>query len=170
MQPAAARSCSSVLDQTRAGLRERRVVVAEDLDTSRKTHPRRLLCVDDHQGLLSILRDLLETFGYSVLTASSGREAIKLLDENCMDLVIVDYEMPDMNGSALAEAIKDATPELPVLMFSGCISKPDLDELQYVDCFVPKGQMTELLLLEVARLLSSQIPKLRRSLSSAHQT
>jgi CheY-like chemotaxis protein len=115
-----------------------------------------LLCIDDHKDQLGLLRDLLETFGYSVVTASGGNQGLKVLGRSRVDAVILDYEMPGMDGTEVARAVKASRPELPVLMFSGYASELDSGALQHVDCFVPKGQMTEVLLLEIAKLVSSK--------------
>jgi DNA-binding NtrC family response regulator len=54
---------------------------------------RTLLCVDDNQGCLNIHKTILEDLGYTVLTARSGREGLKVFASNAIDAVLLDYQM-----------------------------------------------------------------------------
>lgn len=67
---------------------------------------------------------MFEMAGYRVLTASSGRRGIELVNENVVDAVVVDYEMPEMNGYDVALALKRTQPDLPIVLFSGLTSIP----------------------------------------------
>jgi two-component system capsular synthesis sensor histidine kinase RcsC len=62
---------------------------------------------------------MFEKLGFQVLTASSGEEGLRLLASNPVDLLVTDYEMPDMNGEAVTLAAKELDPDIPVLLFSG---------------------------------------------------
>ena len=55
---------------------------------------------DDDRESLQIRKLLLETQGYSVLTADNGPEGLRLLAENPVDIIVLDYVMPDMDGLA----------------------------------------------------------------------
>ena len=112
-----------------------------------------LLCVDDNQSSLNICRIILQDFGYKVLTASSGREGLEVFASNVIDAVILDYQMPEMNGELVAGEMKRANPRIPILMLSGCVSLPE-SALLLVDEFVPKGEPVEFLLLAVRQVLS----------------
>lgn len=69
-----------------------------------------VLVVDDEQGILEALADLLREEGYRVLTASHGREALERMAEVKPDLVLTDWMMPVLDGPALIERIQgDAT-------------------------------------------------------------
>jgi len=57
-----------------------------------------VLCIDDDKKALHARKPVLETAGYNVLTASSGRIGLRLLERHPVQLVILDYRMPDMNG------------------------------------------------------------------------
>src|SRR5690349_3845255 len=65
-----------------------------------------LLWIDDFQPGLALYRSMFEGLGFKVLTASSGKQGVKLAAENLIDVVVTDYEMPGMNGEAVAVAIK----------------------------------------------------------------
>lgn len=115
--------------------------------------PKCLLCVDDHPEVLSIMGEFLRVFGYSVLTAPSGPRGLQLLQRNPVDAVILDYEMPKMDGAELALRIKSGWPELPVLMFTGYPSDVPEDIRRSVDAFVVKGDPAEKLLQTLRALL-----------------
>lgn len=69
-----------------------------------------LLCVDDNQDVLDCERAFLETFGYTVLTALSGEKGLELACIHSVDIVIVDYVMPDMNGQEFAIEMRRLRP------------------------------------------------------------
>lgn len=72
-----------------------------------QTRTSRVLCVDADAPTLTLRKTLLEAAGYSVLTAASGREALRIMDEKSdVDLVLLDYVMPGMNGDELAERLR----------------------------------------------------------------
>ena len=96
-----------------------------------------VLCVDDDDSVRSMLQILLQSQGYKVLTASSGREALELVPLSRPDAVIVDYSMPGMNGAETAGRLKRLRPGTPVVMFSGSVDIP-ARELALVDRRVRK--------------------------------
>jgi CheY-like chemotaxis protein len=61
-----------------------------------------LLCIDDNEDVLECEKSFLESFGYSVLTAAGGGKGLELASEHSVDVVILDYFMPEMNGQEAA--------------------------------------------------------------------
>ena len=57
-----------------------------------------ILCVDDNEQELSVLKFMLATNGYRVVSATNGQEAIDIFSEIQVDLVLADHAMPQMNG------------------------------------------------------------------------
>jgi len=112
-----------------------------------------LLCVDDNQSCLKICKMVLEDFGYKILTCSSAREGLEVFASHAIDAVILDYQMPEMNGELVAAEMKRTNPRIPILMLSGWVSLPE-SALQLVDQFVAKGDPVEFLLLAVQQVLS----------------
>jgi CheY-like chemotaxis protein len=112
-----------------------------------------LLCVDDNQGCLNIHKTILQDLGYTVLTASSGREGLQVFASNAIDAVLLDYQMPDMNGEMVAAGLRKMNPGVPILLLSGYESLPE-STLRLVDEFIPKGNSAEFLLLAIQQLLS----------------
>ena len=85
----------------------------------------RILCVDDEDYNLDLLESLLRPHGYETLTALNGREALAVLAEKSVDLVLLDINMPVMNGHELCKKIK-SDPQLshiPVIMITSLDSK-----------------------------------------------
>jgi len=78
-----------------------------------------VLVVDDSQTNRSILRNLLEQWGFRALVAASGEEALRLLGENPgVTLVVTDMQMPGMDGVQLARAVSNRYPGLPMILLS----------------------------------------------------
>jgi CheY-like chemotaxis protein len=113
-----------------------------------------LLCVDDNAWVLNVTKKVLEQKGYGVLTASGGKEAIKVFRANRVDLVVLDYEMPGMKGHEVAVWIKSLNPRTPVVLHSGAPMVPDA-AIRATDAFVPKGTETHHLVTVIANLLTS---------------
>ena len=83
-----------------------------------------LLWIDDFAPALSLYKVMLEGLGFRVLTASSGKAGVRIASTNRLDLVVTDYEMPEMNGEEVALAVKALNPSIPVLLFSGSALVP----------------------------------------------
>jgi two-component system response regulator GlrR len=91
--------------------------------TQRK--PARLLLVDDDPGLLKLLGMRLTSEGYTVLTAESGAEGLRLLGREKIDLVISDLRMDEMDGMALFAEVQKVQPGMPVIILTAHGSIPD---------------------------------------------
>lgn len=78
-----------------------------------------VLVVDDEAGIRESLSGILTDEGYQVLTAASGEEALKEVEEHSPDLVLLDVWLPGMDGIETLKKIKKASPELSVVMISG---------------------------------------------------
>ncbi|POU72256.1 two-component system response regulator GlrR [Leclercia sp. LSNIH6] len=91
--------------------------------TSRK--PAHLLLVDDDPGLLKLLGMRLVSEGYSIVTAESGQEGLKVLGREKIDLVISDLRMDEMDGMQLFTEIQKLQPGMPVIILTAHGSIPD---------------------------------------------
>ena len=110
-----------------------------------------LLCIDDNHDVLDCERAFLETFGYTVLTALSGRKGLELASVHPVDVVIVDYVMPEMNGQEFAIKMKRLRPQAPIIMLSAALDVPK-EALNLVDAFVAKDHLSSQLLPMIAQL------------------
>jgi CheY-like chemotaxis protein len=109
-----------------------------------------ILCIDDNESILNYEKTLLERAGYAVLTAASADQALRLATMCEIDAVLLDYEMPGMNGDEIALEIKRMRPELRILLLSG--SEVPSRALTLVDAFVHKLDASRQLLPMIADL------------------
>lgn len=108
-----------------------------------------LICIDDYPEMLQFLRGMLEHSGYAVLTATNGPQGLKMLAGNGVSGVVVDFDMPGMNGGEVAAAIRAMRPRIPILMLSGSIVAEEV--LNLVDGFLVKSRPINDLAQEVDR-------------------
>lgn len=84
-----------------------------------QTKKERILVVDDAVDTLEVIQRNLTSQGFLVFTASNINDAIKLLENNAVDLVITDYKMPGANGLDLIKHIRENYRDLEVIMITG---------------------------------------------------
>jgi two-component system NtrC family response regulator len=77
-----------------------------------------ILIVDDEKNYLLVLEALLSAEGYETMTAQSGNEALRLIDESDLDLILTDMKMPGLSGMDLLVESKKRKPEVPVIMMT----------------------------------------------------
>ncbi len=97
----------------------------------------RILLVDDDRGARESIKLLLTIDRHNVVEASGGAEAIELLKGQTFDLAILDYFMPDLQGSQVALRMKDMVPSLPILMITAYLEKLE-DSDKQVDAVIGK--------------------------------
>ena len=85
------------------------------------THSATILIVDDDAGSRDALAPLLQDEGYSTLSAANGKQALAIVAQNPPDLILLDVVMDDLDGYAVAAAIKanPATASIPIIMITG---------------------------------------------------
>lgn len=99
---------------------------------------KKILIVDDDPEVVEVLRRFLEKGpqGYVVQTASNGAEAVEILDRDPPDLVLLDINMPGMNG---LDVLKHIDRSIPVMMISGNTDATPAEALkQGVFAYIPK--------------------------------
>jgi two-component system autoinducer 1 sensor kinase/phosphatase LuxN len=111
-----------------------------------------VLCVDDECNGLEGRKMLLEDAACKVLVAISGAEALQLFASHPVDLVLLDYHMPGMNGDVVAEHMKALQPDVPIALVSADDGLPE-SALKWVDAFVSKSESPANLLQIVEHLL-----------------
>lgn len=79
-----------------------------------------ILIVEDKSEFRKIYGDRLRFDGYDVKDAADGKEALKVLEENSVDLIITDINMPNMDGYELIQAVRanESTKDIPILVMS----------------------------------------------------
>jgi CheY-like chemotaxis protein len=112
-----------------------------------------ILCVDDETTGLAIRKMTLESQGYRVMTADNGAESLAIFSSQAIDLVMLDYKMPGMNGDVVADRMKRLKPAVPILLLSAYVDLPR-ETLAAVDMYLTKGQGPRTMLKAVAELLT----------------
>jgi CheY-like chemotaxis protein len=127
---------------------------------SRTTHrsAKLILFVDDEPSLLSMRRLVFETLGYSVLTATCGEGALKVLATYPVDAVVLDYLMPGMDGEETARRIRKVRSDIPIILSTACLTVPER-VLEVVTAAVGKGAKPEVLI----EVLEQHLPSFAQS-------
>jgi CheY-like chemotaxis protein len=112
-----------------------------------------ILCVDDEDLPRTLRKLILQKQGYQVITASSGAEALALLERGGIRLVLTDQLMPGMTGTELTKLVKSTRPAMPVILISGVNEIPP--DAIYADRFISKVGGTQLLFDTVAEVLAA---------------
>ena len=85
----------------------------------RATQSSVILLVDDNNDGILARRSVLEELGYTVVAASSGEQALSIVEKQGVDLVVTDYKMQPLNGVELIGRLREMRPELPIILLSG---------------------------------------------------
>ncbi len=113
----------------------------------------RILVVDDDSIVLSSCDRILRAEGHEIVTARSASEALRTLEGDTFDLMLVDVKMPEYDGMYLTGNVKQRWPDLPVIMMSGYPTDETVSsssDLGAVD-FLPKPFLPEELIASVAK-------------------
>ncbi len=89
------------------------------LETTTVEYANTLLLVDDEPKILSILKRILRSDGYNLLTASSGLEALELLAKHAVQVIVADQRMPNMSGAEFLGIVKQLYPDTIRIILSG---------------------------------------------------
>lgn len=113
-----------------------------------------ILSVDDEPNIVYTRQMLLESAGYAVVNASGGNSALHRFSVDPIDLVLLDYYMPDLNGDLVAAEMKQRKPLVPIIMISASLGVAERVS-PFVDSFIAKGDGPEVLLATIQHLLST---------------
>src|SRR5207245_4608027 len=102
--------------------------------------PARVLLVDDDLRHLELHAQIMKMSGFSVITAPGPIEAISIAADttDSIEVAVIDYHMPIMNGCLLADRLKLMCPEMKIILHSGAVTVPE-DEMTSIDIFIPKS-------------------------------
>lgn len=117
--------------------------------------PQRILAVDDNTYTLRILEHTLESAGFQVITAVSGREALNLINRHGMPhLAIVDWHMPGMSGIEFSRAVREFS-DLPIVMLTAVSNEDDIVRTidQFAEDYIVKPFSPAELVARVKRVL-----------------
>ncbi len=111
-----------------------------------------VLCVDDESIGLRVRKILLESHGFHVLTANDGQQGLDLFTDNAIDLVVLDYYMPGLNGGDVAAEMRRRRPHIPIIFLSAHFSLP-AQALELADAFLTKGDPPDVLIEKIHQLV-----------------
>lgn len=110
------------------------------------------MCIDDEPNALTTRKLLLSKAGYAVLTAMTSASAMQVFTSEHVDLVIIDYLLPDRSGGETASEMKRLKPEVPVIVYTGLAERPAGTE--DADLVLSKGLAPEEFLAAIANLIA----------------
>ena len=132
----------------------------EPTSNASQTHRKqpRILVAEDMQLLVRLMRFHLERADYEVIAAADGVQALARCEEQIPDLILLDVEMPGLNGFQVLDKLRsnDATRHIPVIMLTAHAKDATLFEewAGTADCFMTKPFTPDVLVGEVQRILS----------------
>ena len=119
-------------------------------------HPiREILCIDDDEQSLRVRTIVLETLGYHVWAESDARNALGALEDHDIAAVVMDYQMPGMNGGQAAVAMKRLRPDVPVMILSALPWLPEGAPTDAIDMFVQKGEPMKVLANRIEDMIAA---------------
>jgi len=87
--------------------------------------PQKILVVDDELQIVRVARSYLEKAGYRVLTASNGKEALFVARHEKPDLVVLDLQMPEMDGLEFTRRVRAEQPDIAIIMLTARVEEMD---------------------------------------------
>lgn len=116
-----------------------------------------LLIIDDEEGIIRYYKKLLESEGYNVLVAQDAEEGImQIIKTHKIDLILLDINMPEVDGGEMWDVIQEYNPDLNVLAFSVRNMDEQRKFIPFADDYFDKSQSVEILLQKVSRILNCQ--------------
>ena len=114
-----------------------------------------ILVVEDDKNTRKLITTILKNYGYATIEATNGLEALDVLDHNHVDLMVLDVMMPQMDGYELAQTLRDAGSQMPMLMLSAKSNVQDIKQgfVVGIDDYLTKPFDFEELLLRIKALL-----------------
>lgn len=121
----------------------------------------RVLIADDDEGILQVISDILDKAGYRVASVKNGYEAFEKILINDFDLIILDINMPKMNGIDTVKVIREQDPFVYILLISGEAETEEIKEAldNGANSFLPKPFSREILLENIEKINFERIKK-----------
>jgi two-component system response regulator QseB len=113
--------------------------------------PITLLCIDDRPQLLEMRKTLLESHGYRVKMALSGRTALKMLQDASVAAILLEYKSEGLDAEAVACHLKQRFPQIPIVLVSAYACTPERI-LWLVDEYLMRSELSEGLIPAIERV------------------
>ncbi len=114
-----------------------------------------ILCIDDDPAILQLQKNILEINAYTVLTAPDGPAGVALASKCPVDVVVLDFKMPGMDGAETAEALWHEQPDLPIVICTGFFDAVPEWLRWFAAAYLHKGDGPEALLSAIRALTSN---------------
>lgn len=128
-----------------------------------------ILCVDDEPTLLELYGTLLESKGYKVLSAPDGPTGIALTRKHAVDAVVLDFNLPGMDGNQVAQVLRKEQPTLPVVIWTGSPDETPESLKWFADVLLHKGDGPLALLLAIEKILKDSATRNKPSHRMNHK-
>jgi DNA-binding response OmpR family regulator len=126
-------------------------------DDNAKKETKRILIVDDEEGIVKIVKMYLEHHHYEVITANDGQEGLDKVKTDKPDLIVLDLMLPKMNGYKVCGLLKKDTryAKIPIILFSAKSQEKDIKLGQEVgaDAYLTKPFESDVLLAKIKELI-----------------
>lgn len=132
----------------------------QPLRPTSETQRHRVLIVDDSAVIRALMAQVLATSGYDVTTAANGLEGLSVLERSTFSCVVLDVDMPEMDGFSLLERLRPRWPSLPVAMFTSNSSPAHRQQASTLgaNAYIVKSEFDESLLVStVAKLIGAKL-------------
>jgi two-component system, OmpR family, response regulator CpxR len=113
-----------------------------------------ILCVNGNEQELSVLKFMLSTNGYKVVSAVTGQEAIGAFGSMQIDLVLTEMNLPQMSGDQLVQRLKKIASHVPMILLGD--PQPAGGEIHLADAMLAKKNCTSMELLERIKTMSAR--------------
>ncbi len=125
-----------------------------------------ILCIDDEAVGLAIRAAVLRYAGFTVFAASSAEDALQILSEQDIDIVVSDYLLRGTTGTQVAASIKQIRPGIPVIILSGIVERPE--GMEFADLFLSKLEQPPVLLAAIDELLARRAAVMQDAASTEY--
>ncbi|MGM0567986.1 MAG: response regulator [Elusimicrobiota bacterium] len=126
---------------------------------------KRVLIVDDDQDILRLMEALLEGEGYGIIKAEDGSYALEKTILEKPDLILLDIDMPNVNGFEVLERVKEnpATKRIPIIMLTASSESHSFEEAveKKVDRYIAKPFDTKFLMQKIEEVMEEYEKKYR---------
>jgi CheY-like chemotaxis protein len=93
-----------------------------------------VLLTDDNPDIIELVQLILSNAGYKLITAKDGNTAIRICQESCPDLVILDLKMPDIDGIAVIKILREDGFDKPIIVLTASESEKDKEDAYAAGC------------------------------------
>ena len=122
---------------------------------------KKILIVDDHEKNRKLTKVILQNNGYETIEAEDGRKGVKTAKDNIPDLILMDIQMPEMDGLEAMKILKseDSTKNIPIIALTSYVMKGDRERFldEGFDSYIPKPVNVGILVEVIKQFIKDRI-------------